>query len=681
MRNTFAGGVFIAVASVFLGMTGWSPAAIAATPIDDESGASAQSPPSVAAEPAEGGPCYDQTTGTDLVVRSISSVGQFGREGEIGSGKVGISVFTRSFNTGTTNLHWDRLPAASHPLIAQHLYRMRDVDGSTRFEQIGVSWIKHGFSTIQNGICPGVIPNDGCLTGPDNQTLGVGCTDPYTLSTNAIQCGVGPRNIFHPFKGTFPLGPDTGFDVCGMNFPSSNHADHVHDGISHRLQVRDEDLDPTANAGARYFAEGQYFMAQEFEEAAMNNFEALFNNISYTEVTVTGPDANGKFSFFTTTLPATTIREQPALNAWTSATQTIVEPDPGNDGRAIVAYEVTDLGDGTWHYEYALYNQNLDDAVGYFEVPLAPGVTVTNAGFHAPDQHGPELHADTMSNEPWNIAELTDAVVFSTDDIATDPLANAVRYGTLYNVRFDADSPPMQVNAVMGLFKSGGSVEVATLGPSPVGPPEIVHGQSGVSFDEHAFSGYVDPRRESTDGESLDAGLTEFVVHFNMPVRAVDGGPVHAGSFLVRETGMADPPAIADVSVLDPQTARITLSRPITLREWTTLEADVENEMGEPIENLGDLGPGIDEPDRIDVAFLPCDTDGNGAVQPNDLIRFRQFAAGSALPARGLPTDYDDTDRNGVFQPVDLIAFRQGLAGTGNATLVWLTLSLNHPRP
>lgn len=655
----------MAVASALLGTMGGLTPVIAANPVDDR--------PDAEVQPAGGNV---PTTGADVIVGSISGVRQFGRAGDIGSGKVGVSVATTSCNKGSVILKWNRLPATTHPLIAQHLYRMRDVDGSTRFEQVGISWIKHGFSTIQLDVC-----GFGCTLAPTNQELGVGCSDPYTLSTNAIQCGVGPRNIFHPFKGTFPTGPDTGFNVCGQNFPSSNHVNHVHDGVSHRMQVRDQDLDATANAGARYFAEGHYVMAQEYDDAALNGFEALFNNVSYTEATVTGPDVDGKFTFTTLTLPATTIREQPALNAWTSATQTIVEPDSGNDGRAILAHQVTDLGDGTWHYEYALYNQNLDLAIGYFEVPLAPGVTVTNAGFHAPDQHGPELHADTMSNEPWSIAELSDSILFSTDDFAADPLANAVRFGTLYNVRFDADSPPRPVNAVMGLFKTGESVEVATLGPSPVGPPEIVHGQSGVSFGNHAFSGYVDPRRESTDGETPNLGIAEMVIKFDRPVRAVDGGPVHAGSFIVRETGMGPPPGITDVIVLDPQTARVTLSRPITLREWTTIEADVESDTGEPIENLGDLGPGMDEADRIDVAALPCDTDGNGAVQPLDMIRFRQYFAGTTAPARGVPSDYIDTDRNSLVQPVDLIGFRQGLAGTGNATTAWLTKSVNHSRP
>ena len=44
------------------------------------------------------------------------------------------------------------------------------------------------------------------------------------------------------------------------------------------------------------------------------------------------------------------------------------EPDPGNDGIFWVGYKVTGPNAGVWHYEYAVYNQNLDRAIQSFEV-------------------------------------------------------------------------------------------------------------------------------------------------------------------------------------------------------------------------------------------------------------------------------------------------------------------------
>ena len=60
----------------------------------------------------------------------------------------------------------------------------------------------------------------------------------------------------------------------------------------------------------------------------------------------------------------------PAIMAWTGATVNQIEPDPGNDGIWFMGYKVTNPSAGVWHYEYALYNQNLDRAIQSFSVPL-----------------------------------------------------------------------------------------------------------------------------------------------------------------------------------------------------------------------------------------------------------------------------------------------------------------------
>jgi hypothetical protein len=59
---------------------------------------------------------------------------------------------------------------------------------------------------------------------------------------------------------------------------------------------------------------------------------------------------------------------QPAINAWTNATVGQLEPDPGNDGIFFVGYKVTGPNNGIYHYEYAIYNENLDRAIQSFEV-------------------------------------------------------------------------------------------------------------------------------------------------------------------------------------------------------------------------------------------------------------------------------------------------------------------------
>jgi hypothetical protein len=57
--------------------------------------------------------------------------------------------------------------------------------------------------------------------------------------------------------------------------------------------------------------------------------------------------------------------------------------DPGNDGICFMGYAVTSPSAGVWHYEYALYNINLDRVIQSLSVPVGRGVSVSNIGFHA----------------------------------------------------------------------------------------------------------------------------------------------------------------------------------------------------------------------------------------------------------------------------------------------------------
>ena len=89
----------------------------------------------------------------------------------------------------------------------------------------------------------------------------------------------------------------------------------------------------------------------------------MYNNVSYQQQSVSGGPTNFNFSAI-----GATVREQPAIMAWTGATVNEGEPDPGNDGIFWVGYKVTGPNAGVWHYEYAVYNQNLDRAIQSFEI-------------------------------------------------------------------------------------------------------------------------------------------------------------------------------------------------------------------------------------------------------------------------------------------------------------------------
>lgn len=215
----------------------------------------------------------------------------------------------------------------------------------------------------------------------------------------------------------------------------------------------------------------------------------------------------------------------------------------------------------------------------------------------------------------------------------------------------------------------------------PAGPPFIVHGL-GREGQTRPFSGHIDPRAESTNGLDPDMGLDAVEVLFSEPVRAVGGATLSAASFAVSTTGGAAPSiAGVDASANPRVIVHFAPNVPPPLREWTTIIALVEDLNAEVIDSSGaDLGPGVLEPDRIDVAFLPCDVDGNGRVQPADLIRFRQMYAGDP-PERGIVTDYLDMNRGGTVTPADLIRLRQLLAGTLPATRAWLGADLINDQP
>jgi len=165
-----------------------------------------------------------------------------------------------------------------------------------------------------------------------------------------------------------------------------------------------------------------------------------------------------------------------AIWAWTGATINRFEADPGNDGFCFLGYKVTNPSPGVWHYEYALYNMNLDRAIQSFGVPLGASVNVSNIGFHAPPQHpgwanDGTLNSQGYSSTPWTPTQTANSLIWATETFANNQNANAIRWGTLYNFRFDSDQPPQAANATVGFFKTGAPITVAIQAPAQSGTP------------------------------------------------------------------------------------------------------------------------------------------------------------------------------------------------------------------
>lgn len=385
--------------------------------------------------------------GPDVIVGDVYGLQQFG---SAVSGHVGLAVGTNSCNKGTENLNWYANPDNDHPVIPQNLYRMSGgTDGTRTFEHIGQSSVKHAFTALTQNLC-----EFGCNNVGGDQ-LGSGCSDPYSASLNSGP-NLGSRAWINPFNGFYP-------ETSAAN---NSHGGHSHNSTSHRILTPVADLNTSLNAGAKYYAEGQYVTPHEYQWCQSNPGQCnMYNNVSYKRYTVSG---TASFSF---SEAASTVREATAITAWPGATIVMVEPAPGVDGRAFIAYKVTNPSAGVWHYEYAIYNQNLDRSIQSFGIPFWPGVSYTSIGFHAPPQHPGSSVDGTVgntgySNTPWAQTQAGGFMTWGSESFAQNQNANAVRWGTLYNIRFDSSRPPAIINASVGFLKTGSPVTVQVMAPS-----------------------------------------------------------------------------------------------------------------------------------------------------------------------------------------------------------------------
>ncbi|MEE8459443.1 MAG: hypothetical protein V3S08_06200 [Phycisphaerales bacterium] len=390
------------------------------------------------------GPCggtAPTAAGKDLVVCRIGGVtGTDFREYTTSGGVSGYSIGTTSCNNGDSLLFWidTGADADQHPVIAQNLFRLL----SGRFEQIGMSWLKHGFCAADSSTCVSCIPDGSC------DTLQIGCSDVYGSSINGNSVFLGPRSEVNPSTGAFPF---------PFSLPVGANAG--------RIQVDINELDPALNPGALYFGESQYITPDDAGTANANN------NNSYRVANV-GALSSGIYNLSFT---GATIQQEPAINAWQAQDPavTLVNADVASDGRFTLGYTASDNGDGTWHYEYALLNMNSHRSGQAFSVPVGGGVVVTNDGFHDIDHHsGDGVGGVNYDGTDWVFASGAGMAEWSTETVIQNANANALRWGTLYNFRFDANAPPVAVNATITLFRDGtpGEVNVATVGPAGGAP-------------------------------------------------------------------------------------------------------------------------------------------------------------------------------------------------------------------
>jgi hypothetical protein len=466
---------------------------------------------------AEGTP-EGLNAGPDIITGDIGAIGGLEQFGSSGT-QVGLGVSTTSCNAGNVPVNFIRLPSTDHPIIPHNLYRMSGgSDNADRFEQIGQSWVKHAFGADQFDDC-----GFGC--SPANFThLGAGCSDTYAASQNATQDDLGSRALVNPFTGAFQSTAD-------------DHSGHIHTGTSHRILVEGSDLNNTLNQGATYYAEVQYISPHEYAWCQTHAGQCnMYNNSSYRRFNVSGTTS------FTFSEVGETVRMTPAVNAWIGATIQPIEPVPGIDGRAFVAYKVTGPIAGVWHYEYAIYNENLDRGIQSFTVPLGCGAAVSNLGFHAPPNHpgfpndGTQGNAG-FSNAAWSSDQNASSVSWSSETFAQNQNANAIRWGTLYNFRFDSDHAPLTASATIAFFKTGTPVAVTVLGPCEVLPSPTPAESPTPTPPNPTPTASTTPAPSATPAASPTPSPVARALNLSTRMRVLTGDNIGIGGFII--TGSA----------------------------------------------------------------------------------------------------------------------------------------------
>lgn len=415
--------------------------------------------------PAGGG---QRLIGPDVITSTIgSSFSEYGSY-DPGTGRIGAyAVTTVSCNIGDQDAIWIDCTSGpncnQHPVIGQNMYRHKTVSGAGRFEMIGMSWLKHGWCAADAPNCGSpYVPNGSC------DWLGLFATDTYGASLNAAQDDLGPRSEIQPWTGVFPYPYIKHWNSTGTGRPDQP--------IFKRLQILNSDLDPALNAGALYYCEVQYVHTQEQEARR-------YNNVSYRRSTVgslvgTPPNVQYNLSF-----ADSTVVQKACIEVWptiesgvTLVNADVIDGSTVVDGRFVLGYKVSDLGGGTWHYEYALYNMNADRAADGFIVPCGVGTTISNSGFHDVFYHSDEPYDGTDWSKPTNGVTTGTTLTWAAQAFSPPENANALRWGTTYNFRFDANVPPTAGNVTIDLFKAGtpSTLTVAAQVPSvPCADPDI----------------------------------------------------------------------------------------------------------------------------------------------------------------------------------------------------------------
>ncbi|MAI66241.1 MAG: hypothetical protein CMJ26_00005, partial [Phycisphaerae bacterium] len=151
------------------------------------------------------------------------------------------------------------------------------------------------------------------------------------------------------------------------------------------------------------------------------------------------------------------------------------------DGHFIIGSNAWQNKDGSWHYEYAIWNHSSHECAGSFSINLPSGATVGNVQFYAPEKKDAERYSDN----PWNYEIANNKIIWSTlpftgtleDEFSGifNEESNPLEWATLYNFSFDCNIEPASARGIannaelIGYRPNNGgigNIEIAVKGPA-----------------------------------------------------------------------------------------------------------------------------------------------------------------------------------------------------------------------
>jgi hypothetical protein len=359
----------------------------------------------------------------------------------------------------TANVAWHEMFSGNnepydndqHPFLIWNMYRT-NADGS--IEQIGRSGVKHAWLTV----------NAGCLDSCNNfNALGRGCGDTYGVGNNDNPGDLGPRSEIVPAQGIWGR--------CGSIWDSTCTGGQHNNGNNswtQRLQTHESQIDPAANAGATYMFESWYVARDDI-------------NIYNSMATITGTPhfSSNQWSFS----GQTNYKLGPAIDKWVSPTA-----PPANslntelaaaEGHAKVAVKATNLGGGSWRYDYAVANLDFARAIvqppqngpdprvlsnkGFdsFSVPIPAGSVVTATSFR---------DGDTVAANNWKTVNSGTRVTWNAGGILSSATAKGkptLDWGTMYSFSITVNRAPVSGSSALHVATAGSPAQynVTTLVP------------------------------------------------------------------------------------------------------------------------------------------------------------------------------------------------------------------------